>query len=1207
MSISPLPLPLDIIRFPLNGRQFVEASAGTGKTFAMAHFYLRLIIETELSVERILVLSFTRAATDELKQRIRKTLVRARDLLNGFVVPDEQDKLIGAILHTVDPEDAKRRLIAALLGFDGAAIFTIHSFCQRLLRDWAFETGQPLEIELTGDELPLLTELAADFWRKQITQLPPIVARKIVNRKWTPDMLAHQLSNLLGREWEGGIKHPKTESELAELHAQYRQLRATALAVWNEAAITKLLTTGNLNGTSYPLAELPGLCAAWGERLRDSSDEALLDEILDKDQKFLLLTAANLAKRTNKGKTPPAHPFFTAAQALYDGANGLKTELDQRLNALQFALFRFLEDQRAQRLRERRQMSFSELPNAVVRALRNGTQGVAWAAQLQQQFPVALIDEFQDTDSLQWALLQAMYPLNVLPRRSSENPDENQAVIAPTLICVGDPKQAIYRFRGADVFTYLQARETADVHSQTENFRSSPALIRAVNALFSATPTPFLTPDIRFTAVTPGHQSPPAALSPSEPALLVWPLGAEKATKDEITERIAQGVGAYLVEQLAAAAAGDAAIVRADGQRTPLSPKHFAVLVHSHHQGEQVYRALIQRRVPVVMRTQKSVFETPQAVAAQRLLTALLDYRNESAVAAALLDEPFEWSVAAVDAAKQQESAWEQQIQRFSDCVGLWREQGPLRMWRQLAAESGFQQRCLAHSDGERRLTNWLHLVELLQRRYSQARLGPAALLLWLIGCIQNPPKQDSTDDLLRLESDAERVKIVTIHSSKGLEYPIVICPFLCQTSRPHAEPLRVYHNDNNHGAVLDFTDDDEGLQQLRREEQQELQRLLYVALTRAQYRCALVWQPPTAKTAPDDGDDGGWSPLARLLGAGQTGDFDGLAVWQQLAAATGGAIGLAPFPTGTGMWAGDTTAAVARAPSRLPTPRQPARGWRFTSFSSLHDQRGVDIEAAVIDDWGLTTAASLDMHGFPRGAAAGRCLHGILQHAVPENAPSDAAGAPPPSEREARRRANRELVQRQLRLAGFDVGRWTPHVLAMMAALWRTPLGSQGQSLEEISGRQRQAEVAFTYPFQQFTASRWQQILRRHGIDEALPEFEVREGFLRGFIDVIAQLDGQFFVLDYKSNWLGDRAAAYHGGALQLAMNSGGYHFQALLYLVALHRQLKQRLSNYDPHRQLGGFRYLFLRGLDGTGAGVYGDESWALADLVQQLDRAL
>ncbi len=1185
---------LDIAQFPLTGRQFVEASAGTGKTFAMAHFYLRLVLEKSLAVEQILVLSFTRAATDELKQRIREILIRARNLLNGFTQVTEKDQLIIRILQAVDPEDAKRRLLAALLGFDGAAIFTIHGFCQRLLRDWAFETGQPLEVELTGDELPVLIALAEDFWRQQLTKIPEKLARRIVDQYWSPEKLADDLKTYLGREWEGGIKNPPNSVAIEKLEQQFSKLRETAFAQFDCEKLIHLLTSGHLDAKTYNASKIPEICDRWQSYFQQLSDHDLLDRLLKSEDKFELFTVNKLKSTTRKNGKTPEHPFFNSATEFLATANLLKEALAQRINTLIYELFLFLEQQRSQRLRESRQVSFNELPNAVVRALRNGQQGQQWAKQLREQFPAALIDEFQDTDTLQWAILQAIYPQKSFLDQS----------FSSTLICVGDPKQAIYSFRGADIFTYLKASRTAQIHSQTQNFRASPSLIRALNALFNCSETPFLNPEIRFTPIEVGQKPDPSHLSPETPALVVWPVPKE-SNKTEHDKQIAQGIAAYLVEQFNAGAQGKAAIVE-KGQRQPLSPKHFAVLVQTHHQGNIIYNALIQRNIPVVMRTRESVFATPQARAARRLLTAILDHRNESAVAAALLEEPFSWSLDTLDAARNHETTWERKIQQFTDYSTLWRDQGPLSLWRRVAHDTDFQAHCLHRSDGERSLTNWLHLMELLQKQYTQQHLSPATLLAWFIGVIQRPPKEDSTDDLLRLESDAERVKIVTIHGSKGLEYPIVICPFLARESgqsRSHGIAPKVYHDDHNQAAVVDFRGDAANDEKMQQEALEEAQRLLYVALTRAQYRCCLVWQEPDSpsskKSAPKskkadltDSDTAenaplAYSPLARLLG-GNINNFNGLEIWQRLAEQTQNAISLCPLPTHNRRWSPPADAAPSTPPRPLPTLRPPQRGWRFASFSSLQEQRGVETHTAVIDDWGKTVVQTLDLHGFPRGAQAGRCLHAILQHALPDA-----------------QLANRRLIERQLRLVGFDAERWATPLEQLLNDLFSTPLGRHQGTLGQLTPADHQAEMAFTYPFQQMTAVRWQQILKRHHIDENLPEFELRDGFLRGFIDLVAKIDGQFFVIDYKSNWLGENIQSYGPDALKQAMNSGGYHFQALLYVVALHRHLRLRLPHYSPTEHLGGFCYLFLRGLNGRGTGVY--KQAVSAELLCELETSL
>jgi exodeoxyribonuclease V beta subunit len=547
-------------------------------------------------------------------------------------------------------------------------------------------------------------------------------------------------------------------------------------------------------------------------------------------------------------------------------------------------------------------------------------------------------------------------------------------------------------------------------------------------------------------------------------------------------------------------------------------------------------------------------------------------------------------------------------VQRFAGWREVWLQRGVGFMLRQWLAAEQVAGRLLARPDGERRLTNLLHLVECLHEA-GERHAAPDTLLRWFRSQRVSPDADDATQ--LRLESDQNLVQIVTIHKSKGLEYPVVFCPFLWGAARGGRGDVLTglaYHDDDGH-AVIDYGHAfrDEALQKevkqrIKLEESAETLRLAYVALTRAVHRCVIVAGCYRSKIGRNTSATASTRSLLNWLvaGAGLTPDewFEHkngaesvAAAWTALAERSGGAIVVAPLPQGD--------ATMLRTPrpapetlAALPAPRHLPGGWRIGSFSALahgaaHDRSGVDHDLRAVDAPAPPTDASIDTPAFrpadddplhfPRGPAAGEAIHQAFELATfTEPATWPAA------------------VQAALRLLrtlgvpdapGDDDGALRTRMLArLLEATLDTPLPlgtPQPLRLAELPSLRRLVELEFHLPSHRFDAEALNGILATHGVEMPRLAFPVLRGFLKGFIDLVFEHAGRYFVLDWKSNHLGDTPDRYGQEPMAAAMRDQGYHLQYLLYLVALDRYLRHRIAGYDPDLHLGGAVYLFVRGV--------------------------
>jgi exodeoxyribonuclease V beta subunit len=1199
MSLASAPdaagtIDLDVFTCPLDGLRLIEASAGTGKTWNLCGLYLRLLLERGLDAPQILVVTFTNAATAELRERIRSRLVdvlaylqRGASTADPFVA-----RLVAAVENNagVDQPQMRLRLEAALHTFDEAAVFTIHGFCQRALSDTPFAAGLPFSLELLRDDQPLRLEAVSDFWRRHVASgaMPAALADHLAQRGDSPASWAGLLGRQMARSRARVIWPDELASETAidtpGLAAAFE--RAGQLWGSDGTGPTDVLLAGlaALNAGSYREDSVRAGARAWtvwftgGDLCRAAVPEA---------SKARLFTADMIAARTKKNQTPPAHPFFAAADDLL----ARHASVTQALHLARLHLLRWMLGESAAALRQQKRrlrvQTFDDMLLNVDAALTSGD--FPWLAEsLRSRYPVALIDEFQDTDPLQYAIFSRIYAAG-------------DAQAAGPLFLVGDPKQAIYSFRNADLHTYLTARRQAGApYTLRHNQRSTPGLIAASNALFAANPASFILAGLNYEPVTVGDKPRPPLtdLSGKAPAALhVWRLpapGGQYLLRAEAKRQVLHATAGEVARLLRAAQAGRITL----GERA-LAPGDIAILVRSHAQGRLLRDALLQLGIGSVELSQQSIFHTADAEDLERVLLAILEPARPSLLYSALATELMGVDAAAVAALAADEMGLLQTMARFSGYRETWLRRGFGVMLRAWMASEAVALRLLARNDGERRLTNLLHLGELLQQT-SADQPAPDALLRWLASQRSNLGADEVAQ--LRLESDRNLVQIVTIHKSKGLEYGIVFCPFLWdghQSSFAEFEG-KEYHDDDGL-PVIDFRSDldpveADAITRRRREEKDaEFMRLLYVALTRAAYRCYLVAGCYATLSFGRPSMAQGNRSLLNWLVAGKDMRYaDWLThqrppeeieeAWQTLARTAATSLSLRDLPSETPT----PLAGVGLSPASLTALTAPANiagGWRIGSFSSL--QHGAESEASASDHDGRSLTglpavgvgaaapaevAPDDILYFPRGPAAGDCVHALF-----ERIDFTDPGRWPEIIDEV-------LASHPLSLPGLPDGESGRRLAHMLRRLLDDVLATRLPGdivLSSVARRQRLVELGFNLPAAGLTAPALNGWLTAHGYNQPRLGFAPLDGYLKGFIDLVFCQADRFHVLDWKSNHLGFTPADYGQQRLSAAMAAHGYHLQHLIYSVALHRYLRHRITDYDYESHFGGVHYLFVRGV--------------------------
>lgn len=1178
--------PLNTLRFPLHGERLIEASAGTGKTYTIAGLYLRLLLghgplieegedagqpsahERPLSVTEILVVTFTEAATAELRGRIRGRIHEAR---LAFMRGQSTDALLAQLLAEVaDHELAARRLLAAERQMDEAAVFTIHGFCQRMLKQNAFESGALFETEFLTDDSQLRLQAVSDYWRAEFYPVDKTLA-SAVRALWpSPAALLREMNSWLDNS-ELEMRPPAGDETLAARHqvamARIEAVKEAWLAQVDEI---RRQTDGHISrytGKNYEgwLAKIAG----WAQ---DESSGYAIPKELDRFGQTVL--EANL----KKGGELPTLPLFNEIDALLASRPGIRDLILQRAAVV-------VRSRMQASKRQAHQLSFDDLLKDLDGAL-GSSLGERLCERIRATYRVAMIDEFQDTDPQQYRIFHRLY---------GGHKDT-------ALLMIGDPKQAIYGFRGADIFTYIQARRNVSAHyTLGRNWRSSGALVAAVNGLFERAKEPFIyEADIPFLPVEAQGKSKALRLDgETAPVLHCWQLtGQPTFNRGDYQSKMARATAAEIHRLLTLAREGKAQI-----GSEPVKAGDIAVLVRTGAEGKLVQQELARLAIAsVYLSNRESVLEQVEAREILLILHACQNPSEERSLRAALATGLFDLDAKALDELASDERAWESAVQEFMEYRKVWHRRGVLAMLRALLHRRNLAASLLASPYGERRLTNFLHLGELLQQVSSELD-GEYALLRWLGEAVNRQSGQDA-EQILRLESERKLVQIVTIHKSKGLEYPLVFLPFIC-SHRSADTPL--YHEADEAGnrTILDLTGAEDSLAEADKERLAEDLRLLYVALTRGVYATWLGLAPVRSGNGKSEKTDLHQTAIGYLLQKGEEGDAATLAT--ALSALAEDLPGVA-----VGEPSLTRPAPLPAEEEQLGEPKVRRfggtleRDWWISSYSGLAAQghghsKGV-LANPGFDDEVVTEAAALaaeepvqapqpSIFTFPKGARPGTLLHSLFETIDFESA----AGEP-----------LAQHIATLLAQDGFDES-WAQVLQQQVEAVLDTPLETgfgEPVRLRDLAPERKQVELEFFLPMGRVTAPALTALCQQHdplSRGNKPLSFATVQGMLKGFIDLVFEWQGRWYLLDYKSNHLGMSPADYSRPALEQAMVEHRYDLQYQLYSLALHRLLALRLPGYDFDQHFGGVFYLFLRGM--PQGGIF--HTRPSRELVQGLDR--
>ncbi len=1088
---APDPQPFDVCGALPTGMTLLQASAGTGKTFTIAALTTRYVAEGVLPIDRLLVITFTRMATGELRERVRDRLVRAFDGLVDMVAGyggHEDDEIVQLLAQgsAGEVETRRDRLGKAIADFDAATIETTHGFCLQVLYGLGTAGDVDREVTLVEDVSDLMEEVVDDLFLRRFAHKP----------------------NLLDFD----------RSDAMEI-AKYV--------------------------LGHPDAEI----------------------------------------------VPPLSRTEDLPSIRRRFAKAVREEMEERKRALKI-------------------LTYDDVLSRLRKTLFDPQRGPAACDRLRERYDVVLVDEFQDTDPVQWDIMHQAFGQG-----------------GATLVLIGDPKQAIYAFRGADVHAYLEARDVVQSEWTLDvNWRSDQGLLEAYDALFAEAQLGYVGITYRNIRAADANQQ-PRLVGASVPAPLrvrivhaadgLVPLTARRQEPKVPESRsfIARDLAGEVVRLLSDRP--DVIARSRDGaelERMTLHPGHMAVLVRTNSHAVTVRDALHGAGVPAVIGGSGSVFGTDPALEWLRLLEALERPTARDRASLVALTCFVGWTPEEVASAGEEE--WEGLHWSLHRWAALLRDQGIASLFENVSSSHEVPERVLARPSGERFMTDLRHISQLLHEAGVSEGLGPTAMATWLGRRIHDAASDtDNEERARRLESDAEAVQVITIHRSKGLEFPIVFCPYMWD-GRPYSSDVPMFHDpDNFNLRTIDVGREGNSFavhQKMELEEGRgEDLRLLYVALTRARHQ-AVVWWAGAMHSQH--------SPLARLLfdrdDQGVVGPYGAALRTDEAVEAAVGALGPSVSVERVTQPSNIRWEVDAGEPPHLEAAvfdRALDVGWRRASYSSitraLHEQPsiGSEPEHQLTSDEEVTVvplaragirpsqepgAVALRLADMPGGALVGTVVHGVFEH-TEFDAPDLAA--------ELAAALDHEVMRRNVSMGSSEA------VVAGLCAAIECPLGPlvNGVRLRDIARRDRLDELTFEIPLvggDTPTANLYlaavADLLEEHlPADDpvALYAQQLRDpalsgllrGYLTGSLDLVFRLPGDRFVLaDYKTNRLGTPEETltswhYRPEAVQAEMLAAHYPLQALLYVVALHRYLRWRLRGYDSEQHLGGVLYLFVRGM--------------------------
>ena len=1098
-------LPFDPVTVALDASNLIEASAGTGKTYSIAILTLRLVLEKRIPIQQVLMVTFTKAAVAELETRIRQFMRNALKVSQGIFVNDET---ITAIVKSsmnkeaIGATETERLLKESVLFLDETSILTIHSFCQRILTEFAFETSQVFGSEILTDIKSIIADRVNAFWRKHITTITTGLLKELIKAGLSRTSLVKLMENALsGKAFTPNEQLPDDFLSMQHQSALYE--------VISEMEKRKEVIHNGL--LHYISSNIDAIRSATEKNTH--ANKNMLHLINDP---AALLEA--ISENAGKAYVQKLYPEILLEQ---EKITAIETEkaivINSCINRVYQLAIEIITQETNRDKQQNNQLGFDDMIAKLHKAVVVDNNAVLINS-LRDKYRAAFIDEFQDTDKMQYEIFDRLFGSDAI------------------LFYIGDPKQSIYAWRKADLFTYFKAaEEVVNCFDMDINYRSSKRFIEGMNQFFLPAPG-FDTFDFsgEANAIDYTKVAPPAQLIKGELYKDKQPDVPVTIFENSNNGSIIQTVVAQIIHLLG----GKNYTIEDKAVKRNIRPSDIGILVRKNDQGADFKQQLSKLGIPAVTIDDTKLFQSAEARNLLYLLVAVIDI-NAASINKALLS-PLTGFTAADILSKDNELA----LNRFRNYQHLWETEGVYVMLTKFIADYKVKQVLLEKTveNGERIITNTLQLMEVLHKIQTQKLFSSLELANWLKRGIEGMEVEGDEFEQ-RVESDEEAIKIVTIHKSKGLEYNIVFAPFLDLLAE--TKTGFVTFRDAATGDYL-FSEKsllrDEQVRLTQKQQEQENRRLIYVAVTRAVYKCYINKNTYTK--------------------------FRESAITPFVDALKANSLSLISFEAPPVMPDDFKyfTSTVLLKPAYLQATNFQLEeiNWRKLSYTYLNTGHAATNKANAAK--GLNEYDNFIFKVLKRGANTGNLLHHIFERI-------DFADST----------YWEQVIEAALkRFMSYPPAEYAIQLMELLHHVTETKISvaDASFSLNEISKDKRLNELEFDFnvaPFNPDSVNR----LSTPEMPIQLRYSKELEGIMNGKVDLFFEYAGKYFILDWKSNFLGDRAGDYSKENIQLAMTESNYHLQYLIYTLAVKKYLQLRVPGFKYETHFGGVIYLFVRGI--------------------------
>lgn len=1158
---------LNVFNLPLQGINLIEASAGTGKTYIVTILYLRLLLQLgkssaffrPVTVQEILVVTFTNTAVQSLRNKIQKNIRQFRlDCIHGY----SNNYIFSQLLMQIrNINYAINQLLEAEKNIHQAPIFTIHGFCQRILTQNTIELNMLFNTSITNEDMIWYKQICIDFWQRNFHALPLNIIN-LIQEYWTnPSALLNDiLPYIYGKT--PVIKNLNfSYHNNKDISTYYLQIITNIKNIkkkWcsNEHNIETMIYNFKVNHKIYNIKNLK----RWMNTIKIWTQQPTIDHTIPNDlQRFRISTL-----HANHIHNQHVHTYslFNLIEKLYLQRISLKALI------FNLALHEIRQDLKKIKYYTS-ELTFNDLIDLLAFNLTNDrTNNLAHI--IRTRYPIAIIDEFQDTDPQQYKIFHILYD------QHSEN----------SLILIGDPKQAIYSFRRADIFTYMKVRHTiCTKYTLSTNWRASSNMINAINQLFQYTKHPFIFKEIPFIPSIPTQYSKTYKFSINnqlQTAICFWIHPEKIVTIDNYKKTMAQEC-AITLHNLLSEIKNKKAWIENNNYKRMLQASDITILVRNHEEAYFMQETLSTLNISTIfLSNRKNVFQTTESYDLLLVLQAIL-FLEHKMICAALTTIFFKLNATNIENINNHTLQQEQIMNEFSEYYLIWQHKGIYSMICTILFKHKIPEILLMSKTSENKLINILHLSELLQNMSAQLS-NKYELVQWFLSKIaQSKNGPTSSEYLLRLNSTDQLIKISTIHKSKGLEFPLTFLPFI---SNFHDKKTPLFHDRTSYLPYLNFNQSTSSHIQLIEEERlSEDLRLLYVAITRSIYHCAIGVAPIVQKYKKKSnihdlhrcavgyliqknvsGDAEFLKKNLEILKIRSCGDISFRYIKQQKLTNTS-------LPTTII----NTTNQHLFAKSWTIPSNMINKSWTMTSYSQLKNQNmpiyfNLNKQLNISNYFNNTInniSLNPNPHTFPQGKICGNFFHNIFEYL------------------DFTQPINQSWLNTKIEEYHFDA-HWNIIIQNWVHTIINTPLNQENLTLSKIDHIHKKTELKFYFPINTDLQSHQLDCLCKNydSLSAKSPKlvFSKIKGMLQGFIDLIFRWNHKYYLVDYKTNWLGNNANAYTHYNMEQEIITQNYTLQYQLYTLALHRFLQYRIASYDYKKDFGGTYYLFIRGMDGT-----------------------